>query len=140
MSAAIAWVRRIKLERHEQLDLIVASGRECEARRHDTDDGGRGGVDLNLFADDVTRAAETLMPEAVRNDRDSRSVDAIFLFREVAAELRLHSQHVNQAARDCGRGDSQRLTLGADVLTARRPRADCFPGFCFALDVEQFGS
>src|SRR6185369_6375830 len=120
-TTGIGW---IELERHEELDLIVASRRERKLRRHHTDHSGCGGVHLNLFADDVTCATETFLPETVRNDRDSWSIIAIFLFSEVAAKFRRHSQHVDQAARDSGGGDSQWLTFSADVLTARRPRAD----------------
>src|SRR5689334_23963940 len=65
-----AGVCRIELERHEQLDLIVAPRRKCKVGWHHTDDGSCFRVDLNLFADDVVCAAETLLPETMRNDRD----------------------------------------------------------------------
>src|SRR5215216_5675081 len=76
----------------------------------------------------------------MRNDGDCWSTITIFLFSEVATTFRLHSEHINQAARNARRGDSKWLTLSTDVSTARRPGADCFPGFCLALNVEQFGS
>src|ERR1041385_4324341 len=58
---------------NDQVELLVASRRERKIRGHDTDDGGGCRVDLNLFADDVTCAAETLLPESVRNDGDAWS-------------------------------------------------------------------
>src|SRR5215213_4636454 len=102
VATTIARVSRIKLERDEELDLIVTPGRECKARGHHTDNGGGCRVDLNLFANDVTCSAKTLLPETLRNDRDFGSPIAIFLFSEVATTFRLHSQHIYQAARDSG--------------------------------------
>src|ERR1041385_5555497 len=139
MRTATAGVSGIELERHEQLDLIVTSGRKCKVGRHHTNHGGCCSVNLNLFADDVTCAAKTLLPEAVRNEGDIWSTLAIFLFGEVAASFRLHSEHVDQAARDGGGGDAEWLTRSTDVQTARCPGADCFPGFRLALNVEHFG-
>src|SRR5215813_13543242 len=81
----IAGVGRIELERQQDLDLIVTSGRECKIGGHHTDDGGCSRVDLNLFANDVTGSAKTFLPEAMRNDGDFRSTIAIFLVSEVAA-------------------------------------------------------
>src|ERR1041384_1676496 len=138
VGSTAARVGRIELERQEDVDLIVASGRKCKVCRHDTNNSGCCRVDLNLFADDVTCAAKTLLPEAVRNDGDTWSTIAIFFGSEVATTFRLHAQHINHAASDSGGGDSKRLTLSADVLTARRPGADGFPGFRLALNVEQF--
>src|ERR1041384_5608927 len=97
-----ARIGRIELERQEDLDLIVTSGRECKVCGHHTDNSRGCSVDLNLFANDVTCAAKTFLPEAVRNDGDSWSPIAVFFFSEVAATFRLHSQHINQAASDSG--------------------------------------
>src|SRR6185369_5981008 len=127
MRTTTARISGIELERQEDVDLIVTSRRKCKVGRHHTNNCGCGSVDLNLFADDVTGSAKTLLPEAVRNDGDFWSTLAIFLFTEVTTAFWLHSQHVDHAARDGGRSDAQWLTLGPDVLTARRPRADCFP-------------
>ena len=99
---------------------------------------GMQAFDLDLFADDVACSAKAFLPETMGYDGDVWSTIAIFLVSEVAATFRLHSEDINQAARDSGGGDSQWLTLGADVLTAGRPGADCFPGFCLVLDIEQF--
>src|ERR1044071_8744215 len=60
--APAARVSGIKLERQEDVHLIVASGGECKVWRHHADNSGRRRVDLNLFADDVTCAAKTLLP------------------------------------------------------------------------------
>jgi len=108
----------------EELDLLVASRRECKVCGHHTNDRGGCRVDLNLFADDVTCGAKTFLPEAVRDDGDSWPTIAIFFFSEVATTFRLHSQHIDQAASDRGGGDSKWFTFSADVLTTWRPRAD----------------
>ena len=49
---------------------------------------------------------------------------AIFFFGEVATHYRLHSEHIDQAARDRGGSDAQWFAFSTDVLPARRPRAD----------------
>src|ERR1700752_2260342 len=97
-----AGVGGIELERHEEIDLIVASGRKRKVRGHHTYNGGGGRVDLNLFADNVISPTKTLLPKTVGNDGDTWPTLAIFLFSEVAATFRLHSQHINQAARNTG--------------------------------------
>src|SRR5687767_430579 len=107
MGTTITRVGRIELERHDEIDLIVAAGRECKVSGHHTNDSGCYRVNLNLFANDVTCAAKTLLPETIGNDGDSWSVIAIFLFTEVATKLRWHSQHIDQAAGNSGRGDSK---------------------------------
>src|SRR6185369_2000112 len=57
-----AGVRAVKLERNQEFDLIVAAWRECKVRGHYADDCCGCRVDLNLFADDVTCSAKTLLP------------------------------------------------------------------------------
>src|SRR6185436_10571346 len=71
--ATIARVGGIELERQQDLDLIIASGRKSKVCGHHTNDCGRCRVDLNLFADNVTCAAKTFLPETVRNNGDSWS-------------------------------------------------------------------
>src|SRR5688572_21390902 len=61
MGTTTAGVGGIELERHDELDLIVASRRKCKAGRHHTNNDGCVGVDLNLFANDVTCAAKTFL-------------------------------------------------------------------------------
>src|SRR5215212_6077513 len=98
----ITGVGRIELERHDELDLLITSRRECKVGGHHTNNGGCCRVDLNLFANDVVCAAKTFLPETMRNDGDCRPTIAIFLFSEVATTFWLHSQHINQAARNNG--------------------------------------
>src|SRR5215216_841607 len=102
VAATMTGIRRIELERHEELDLIVTSRRKCKVGGHHTDNGGCCRVDLNLFANDVTGSAKAFLPETMRNDGDAWSTVAIFLFSEVATTFRLHSQHIDQAARNNG--------------------------------------
>src|SRR5690242_3205953 len=122
-----AGIRWIELEWHEEFDLFIAARRESKAGWHHADDCSCLPVDLNLFADDVTCAAEAFLPETVSNDGHAWSTIAIFLCGEVAATFWLHSQHIDQASCNRSRSDSQWLALSADVLTAGRPGADCFP-------------
>src|SRR5688572_9880850 len=133
MGAAAARVRRIELERHEQLDRIVAPRRKTEIAWHDSDNGGGLRINLNLFADDVAAATEGALPQAMRDERHSRPAVQILFSGEISTLRRLHSQGINQTAGDRRGSHTQRLAIGTYVQATRRPRTNRLPGFCFLL-------
>src|SRR2546425_9125227 len=113
MGASAARIGRIELKRQQYLDLIVAAGRKSKITRHDTHDGCRLRIDLNLLADDVAFAAERALPKAMRDYCYARPTITIFFRREVATSHRLHPERINQPARDGRRSNAQGLAIGA---------------------------
>src|SRR5258705_12796214 len=120
-------IGRIKLERHQQFDRVVASWRKSKIARHYPHNGRRLRVDLYLLADDVVFATECALPQAIRDQRYIWSTVAILFRREVATLCRLHPECVNQSASDSSGSNAQRFTICAHILSTRGPAANRLP-------------
>src|SRR5713226_2254443 len=93
-------IGRIKLERNQQFDRIIASGRKGKIARHHANNGSRLRIDLYLLAYDVAFAAKCALPQAVRDQSYIWSTVAVLFHSEIATLYRLHAECVNQSACD----------------------------------------
>src|ERR1051326_1019803 len=96
MIAAITQVFRRKNERRPQLAAVV---RKVEILRHDTDDGEAAAIECHGLADDVLRAAEAPLPEAMFEHRDIlMSRFALFALKGAAHHCP-HSKRIEETCR-----------------------------------------
>jgi hypothetical protein len=88
---------------------------EREALRHHADDRRRRAVEAHHPADDVARAAEVALPEAVRDDDDAIGAGAVVRGAEVAAERRPDAQDAEEVRRRPGALVAPRLAVHGHV-------------------------
>src|SRR5215472_12306779 len=80
-------------ETARQVDITDAGGIiECEAARHDADDGVSGVNDFQRLPDDVGIAAEVALPEAVVENNDGVAAVLCIVWLDVAAEKRVYTK------------------------------------------------
>ena len=85
----------IRLRR--QVDVADAGGVvECEAARHDPDDGVGGVIDFQRSPDDVGIAGEVALPEAVVENNNGVAAVLGIGWLDVAAEKRAHTEETSR--------------------------------------------
>ena len=83
--------------------------RRKHLRRHDTDDGVNFAGEIERPTEHRRIALEKSLPKLIADDGQSRTADAIFLFGENAAELRLEPDDLEKVRRHDRAGNLFRL-------------------------------
>ena len=102
---------------------------ECEAARHDPDDGVGGVIDFQRSPDDVGIAAEVALPEAVVENNDGVAAVLGIGWLDVAAEKRAHTKERSGILCEVGALDVFRQCSAGDLHVPRcRSQAPNQPG------------
>jgi hypothetical protein len=104
---------RREFTEERQPQLLVLGKRE--SLFHDADDRRRLPVDADTPSDDVLRAAEVALPDAVPDDRHFFGAHRVVLCREIASENRLHPERRQEVFGDIGSRVALRLAVDRHV-------------------------
>src|SRR6185437_15180564 len=86
-----------------------------EARGHDADDRIWSAVDLNGLADDARHTTERALPDLVRDDRDIRPGELVFITREGPPQRRSDAQNLEVVRRDSDHLEVPGCAAGEEV-------------------------
>ena len=86
-------IARIDLRGEGEWHPELRHFRKSETARHHSNDCPRSATNRDLLPNDVRIATEIFLPEIVSKHHDAIFFGPIFVHRESAPQLRLHTQH-----------------------------------------------